>query len=280
MSKKQKIYFGILLLIGLLYFCVFIFPNLTGAKDASMLSVFEHDEFAQYPNVVHMLQPEDSLKATLHNFLVYLHCYYGYPFYFFSALSILPVKWSLGSDWTKHTQTIVFWLRQLINVLPILLAAFILVREQLKSFSPWKALLTFLLMLTLPAVVRNNLWWHPDSLLTLFCVLTIFCLILDDGKFGKYFYLSGLTCALAIGTKFIGSKVESSKRVNHLLLPFVLTIKNAAPNSPPDHVYWAVKKHTITFNNTLYYLRGFLLQTFKKSYPNPLRHFQALQKKT
>ncbi len=195
----------VLLLLSLLIFGIFIIPNLTGAKDATMLSVFEHDEFAQYPNVIHMLQPGESLKATLHNFLVYLHYYYGYPFYFFSALAILPVKWILGADWTFHTQLIVAVLRQMVNVLPMLLAAFILVRDQLKSNSPWKALVTFLLLMTLPAVVRNNLWWHPDSLLTLFVVLTIFFLVKDDGKLGKFFYFSGIACGLAIGAKFLGA---------------------------------------------------------------------------
>ncbi|MRS04813.1 hypothetical protein EG832_16595, partial [bacterium] len=204
MTKPQKIIFYALAFFALLFFAAFIIPNMTGAKDATMLSVFQHDEFAQYPNVIHMLQKGDSLKATLHNFLVYLHYYYGYPFYFFSAIAILPLKWILGADWTTHTQLLVAWLRQAINVLPMLLAVFILIRDQFRSKSPWKALLTFLLLMTLPAVVRNNLWWHPDSLLTLFAVLTIFFLILDKARFGKFFYLSGFTCALAIGAKILG----------------------------------------------------------------------------
>ena len=204
MDKQQRIIFWLLILISLIIFSAFIVPNLTGAKDAAMLSAFEHDEFAQYPNVLHMLQTGDTLKANLHNFLVYLHYYYGYPFYFFSALAILPVKWILGADWTIHTQLIVVVLRQMINVLPMLLAAFILVRDQLKSTSPWKALITFTFLMLLPAVVRNNLWWHPDSLLTLFAVLTIFLLIKDRGKFGKFFFLSAFTCALAIGAKILG----------------------------------------------------------------------------
>ncbi len=204
MTKQQKIILYVLILLSLLLFAAFIIPNLTGAKDATMLSVFEHDEYAQYPNVIHMLQQGDSFKATLHNFLVYLHYYYGYPFYFFSAITLLPLKWILGADWATHTQLLVAWLRQFINVLPMLLAVVILIRDQFKSKSPWKALLTFLLLMTLPAVVRNNLWWHPDSLLTLFAVLTIFFLISDKGRFGKYFYLSGFTCALAIGAKILG----------------------------------------------------------------------------
>jgi len=205
MTKQQRLIFWILTLLSLIIFGVFIFPNLTGAKDATMLSAFEHDEFAQYPNVIHMLQQGETFKATLHNFLVYLHYYYGYPFYFFSALAILPVKWILGADWAAHTQVIMAVLRQLINVLPMLLAVLLLVRGQFKSRSPWKALLTFLLLMTLPAVVGNNMWWHPDSLLTLFSVLTIFFLVLDGGKLGKFFFISGITCGLAIGAKFLGA---------------------------------------------------------------------------
>lgn len=205
MIKQQKRIYWLLILLSLLFFTAFISPNLTGAKDAAMLSAFEHDEFAQYPNVIHMLQQGESLKASLHNFLVYLHYYYGYPFYFFSALAILPVKWILGADWTAHTQTIMLVLRQLINVLPMLLAVFILVRDQLKSKSPWKALLTFLLLMTLPAVTANNMWWHPDSILTLFSVLTLFFLVLDGSKLGKFFYISGIACGLAIGAKFLGA---------------------------------------------------------------------------
>lgn len=205
MQKQQKIVFYILALLALLIFGAYFFANNKGAADAAMLSAFEHDEFAQYPNVIHMLQQGESLKATLHNFLVYSHYYYGYPFYFFSALAILPVKWILGADWTTHTQTIVAVLRQIINVLPMLLAVFILVLNQLKSRSSWKALLTFLLLMTLPAVGANNMWWHPDSLLTLFAVLTIFFLVKDGGKLGKFFFVSGIVCGLAIGAKFLGA---------------------------------------------------------------------------
>jgi hypothetical protein len=204
MTKAQKRLLLLLVVLGLAYFAVFIVPNSTGAKDATMLSAFEHDEFAQYPNVIHMLVGGTTIKQAVHNFLVYNHYYYGYPFYFFSAIAILPLKWILGAGWTSQTQTIVAVLRQTINVLPMILAAFLLVLDQLKSKSPWKALLSFLLLLSLPAVIGNNLWWHPDSLLTLFSVLTILFLVKDDGKFGLYFYLSGIVCALAIGAKILG----------------------------------------------------------------------------
>lgn len=204
MDRNQKTTLLILSLIGLLYFTVFIFPNLTGARDATMLSVFEHDEFAQYPHVLRMLTPGETPYQSLRNFVVYLHYYYGYPFYFLSAIAILPVKLILGSGWTSNTPVIVMVLRQAISVLPMMLAALLLVWMQTHFRSRLRAILLFLLMLTLPAVVINNLWWHPDSLLVFFSVLTIFFLARDDFRFGRNFYFSAVAVGLAFGVKILG----------------------------------------------------------------------------
>ena len=204
MDRNQKTTFLILSLIGLLYFAVFIFPNLTGARDATMLSVFQHDEFAQYPHVIRMLTPGETPYQSLRNFVIYQHYYYGYPFYFLSALSILPVKLILGSGWTEHTPIIVMTLRQAISVLPMILSALLLVWMQTGFRSRLRAILLFLLMLTLPAVVINNMWWHPDSLLVFFSVLTIYLLTRDDFRFGRNFYFSAIAVGLAFGVKILG----------------------------------------------------------------------------
>jgi hypothetical protein len=204
MDRNQKTTFLILALIGLLYFSVFIFPNLTGARDATMLSVFQHDEFAQYPHVIRMLTPGETPYQSLRNFVVYQHYYYGYPFYFLSALSILPVKLMLGSGWSANTPVIVMVLRQAISVLPMILAALLLVWMQTQFRSRLRAILLFLLMLSLPAVVSNNMWWHPDSLLVLFSVLTIFFLVRDDLRFGRNFFFSAVAVGLAFGVKILG----------------------------------------------------------------------------
>jgi hypothetical protein len=202
--SKQTNTFFILVLLGLVYFIAFIPPNLTGARDVNMLSVFQHDEFAQYPHVIRMLTPGDTIYQSLRNFVVYLHYYYGYPFYFLSALFLLPVTLFIGSGWAQHTSTIVAVLRQSINVLPIILATLILVWLQTKLINRAKALVIFILLLTLPAVVDNNMWWHPDSLLVLFTVLTLFFLARDDFRFGKDFFLSAVPLGLAIGVKILG----------------------------------------------------------------------------
>ena len=166
-----------------------------------MISVFEHDEYAQYPYVIHMLTPGETFYQSVRNFVVYLHYYYGYPFYFFSALSLLPVKWIFGSDWALQTPLIMLVLRQMINVLPILLSIYLLVWLQTRFKSRLRSILLFLLLISLAAVFANNLWWHPDSLLTFFSVLTIFFLVKDEFHFGKYFYLSAVSCGLAFAIR-------------------------------------------------------------------------------
>ncbi|MCD4753454.1 MAG: hypothetical protein K8R40_10315, partial [Anaerolineaceae bacterium] len=65
----KRIFF---ILTGLLYFSLFIFPNLKGAQNADMLAVFEIDEYAQYPHLIRMLSPGDSIYQTIRNFTIYL----------------------------------------------------------------------------------------------------------------------------------------------------------------------------------------------------------------
>ncbi len=55
MNVVQKKNLLTISIIGIVYFCVFILPNLAGSKHAIMLSVFEQDEFAEYPFVLRML---------------------------------------------------------------------------------------------------------------------------------------------------------------------------------------------------------------------------------
>ena len=82
MSSNQRRTFFILIIIGLIYFLAFIPPNLTGARDANMLSVFEADEFAQYPNVIRMLTlgetPYQSLRRSLRTGANFKYCHTCY----------------------------------------------------------------------------------------------------------------------------------------------------------------------------------------------------------
>ncbi len=204
MNKEQKKNLQLLALIGIIYFGIFIFPNLAGSKDLIMLSVFEQDEFAEYPFVLRMLTSDLSVYQTIRYFVIYLFYYYGYPFFFFSALWLLPIKWILGSDWTLHTQLIVLVLRQMINVLPGILSVGILVYLQTRFFSRWKTVAMVLGLLIFPPLVVNNIWWHPDGLLLLFSVLTLFFLDRDRYRLSKNFYFAAITVGLTISIKIIG----------------------------------------------------------------------------
>ena len=153
-----------MLIIGLIYFSLMIFPNLTGAQDWNMLSIFEKDEFAQYKHVLRMLTPGDTLFETLRRFVVYLHYDYGYPFYIFSAIMLLPYRLMAGAGWPQNSATIMLILRQMVSVLPVIISVALMVDLQTERKSTAKILGLFLFLLALPAAALNNLWWHPDSL--------------------------------------------------------------------------------------------------------------------
>lgn len=195
MTPAQKRTFFILLAVGAIYFILFIPPNHTGAKDQMMISLFEPDEFAQYPIAAKMVAPEDSLKQALINFFIYGHYYYGWLFYASSALLVL-----VGNS----VQQDMLLLRQFIGVLPMLGALLLLVYIQTQFRSRLKAIGLFLFLLAVSAVVENNLWWHADSLAIFFVALAIFFLDKDELRFGPDFYLAAASTGLAAGTKVIG----------------------------------------------------------------------------
>lgn len=202
-TPGQKNSISIIILIGLVYFCALIPANLTGAETAEMLEVFEVDEYAQYPHVIRMLTPGDGLYQTIRNFFIYLHYFYGYPFYFWSALSILPLK-LFGSVWPDNTRVIVCVLRQMISVLPMILSAGLLTWIATKFRKIWISVILYILLLTMPAVIQNDFWWHPDSLTLLFLCLTFFFLDRDRMRCGKNFLFAAFACGAAIGTKYLG----------------------------------------------------------------------------
>jgi hypothetical protein len=209
MSDPAKVTFRrtlwVLLALGLLYWVVFAIPNAQNAKDEHMLFLFSHDENMTYPIVVHMLAPVQRITALWGQLVVYGDYHYGYPFYFLSMLVVLPVRLIFGATYTEHTQLNLFLLRQLISVLPTLLAAGILVYLQTRFQSMLRSALLFGLVLASPGVVRSALnWWHPDALAILAVVLSIFFLDRDRLRLGRNFLLAAVCIGLAISIKLIG----------------------------------------------------------------------------
>ena len=202
--KNRRITFCILAVIGLLYFCALIPFNLTGAETPEMLEVFEVDEYAQYPHLIRMLTPGDGIYATLRNFFIYLHYFYGFPFYFWSAVSVFPLKLFGAFGRPENTRVTVCVLRQMISVLPMILSAGLLTLYITRFRSILLSVCVDVLLLTMPAVLENDFWWHPDSLTLLFLCLTFFFLDRDRLRCGRNFLFAAAACGAAVGTKYLG----------------------------------------------------------------------------
>ena len=202
MDRTQKRILWILLALAAIYFIAFIFPNSTGAKNYSMISVFSPDEHIQYPTPLFMLSG-GNFKDALHHFILYGDYSYGFPFYAGSALVLLPLK--LMKDLNSQTvQLQLLLMRQVISVLPMILAALLMVYTQTKFRSYLASIAAFVFLLLITAVVENDLWWHADSLTVLFVVLVFFFLDRDELKFGIDFRWAAVACGLATATKVLG----------------------------------------------------------------------------
>lgn len=205
MDKSQKRILLILALLGMIYFAAFFPPN-AFTEGSDNPSVFlDRDEFVTYPVVERMLTLEGDIHQIWGKLIIYGDYHYGYPFYFLSMLVLLPFRLLWGADFFNHTAFNILILRQFINVLPIVLTAGVLAHIQTGFKSLWKSILVFVMVLTIPAVVRSNLhWWHPDSLMMLFIALTFLFLDLDKNRLGKYYYLAAAACGMASAIKLMG----------------------------------------------------------------------------
>jgi len=190
--------------ISLIYFLVFIPINQTGAENAEMIAVFEVDEYAQYPHVLRMVRGGNSIKQTIRNFLVYGHYFYGYPFYFFSGLVLIPMRLVLGQAFFDQPQWIMLVLRQMVNVLPNMLSAAALTFVITRFRSTLQSVCVYVVMLTQTALFMNSAWWHPDALGLLFVALTFYFLIRDNHTYSKYFLAGAVTIGIAAGIKYLG----------------------------------------------------------------------------
>ncbi len=231
MTSRQKKILLTIIAIGLVYFVIFFFPNNTGAKDERMLGSLSHDEAITYPYVLHMLAPSQNIHELWGHLIIYGDYHYGYPFYFISMLVVLPVKLIYGAQFLSHTQLNLLLLRQFVSVLPMIIAAGFLA-FLMTRFKHWfRSIGLFLFLLSIQAVVRQNLvWWHPDALTLLAAVLTLFFLDLDHLKFIRYFYLAAFTCGLAAAIKLLG-------------FFFFITI--------PAYLLVALVKHYLTFKKAV-----------------------------
>jgi len=240
-TKLERNKFFALILLGVIYFALMLFPNFTGAKNINMLAIFEKDEFAQINHVVRMLTPGETLYDTLRHFFVYLHYFYGYPFYLFSAIMLFPYRILAGADWANNIAVIMLLLRQLVSVLPMVISIALMVGMQTKKKSIYQVLGLFVFLLSIPAVLLNNFWWHPDSLAMLLVVLIFFFINKDEFQYGKYFYLAAITCGVAFSVKYSG-------------VFFALAV--------PTYLIWGIISKKIVWQRALFLALAFVVVIF------------------
>ena len=198
--KPSRFYFLLSLLICAGYFLLFLRPNYAASENVKMVAVFEPDEYYPLRFVFNMIQPAESVGQAVRNFVLYKYYFYGFPYFAASALSLIPVS-LLGR--LNDTSVVMVVLRQAVSVLPMLGVVLLLIQLQTR-FQSYKSIVLLLLLLSVPAVVRNNFWWHPDGLAILFSTLVIVFLNRDQLKFGRDFYLAAVMCGVSAATKGIG----------------------------------------------------------------------------
>ncbi|MBM3151234.1 MAG: phospholipid carrier-dependent glycosyltransferase [Chloroflexi bacterium] len=204
-SPAQRKTVSILLVIALVYFSLFIPFNLQGANNPDTFLIYGGDEYVIYPIVVNMLTPGETVSSTLYRVIVYEEYHYGYPFFLSSALVLLIPRIINGADFAQQTEVSLLLLRQFVSVLPMILSILILVYIVTGFKSVARSVSLFVFLLFIPGVVKYNVrFWHPDSLMLLFVMLTILFLQRDRLRFGKHFFFAAIACGLATATKLYG----------------------------------------------------------------------------
>ncbi len=200
MTTFQKRIFGLLVFMAAVAFVLFALPNAVASQNMSMVQIFSPDESAPLPYVFQMIAPAPTLNLALRHFIFYNYYYYGFPFFAASALLLLPLQW-LGR--LGDMPLVMLVLRQFISVLPMLAALLLLVYMQ-DGFRTYRSPILFAFLLSVPAVLQNNSWYHPDGITFLLVVLTIYFLKRDNLRFGWSFLLAAIMSGVATATKLIG----------------------------------------------------------------------------
>ena len=207
----QKRNILIVCVVACVYVALFIPVNLRCAGDVNMLlctgsdaiSDTTADEYAQFPRLMSMMMRDTTVLGTARRVLDHQYYYYGYPFFFVSAVAVLPIRVLSEFHEGDYTRMYVLLLRQLSPIFTAT-AIVLLVAMWTRFENLISSLSMFAFLSAIPAVFRNNTWWHPDAMVTFLVVLTLFSLDRDGLRFGKWFLVSACACGLATATKTIG----------------------------------------------------------------------------
>jgi hypothetical protein len=199
---QQKV-FTILALLGLAYFLVFIPFNLLRNEFGQFYLL--QDEQVIYPDVVQAFAPQANFGAAVQNVLGSWNWAYGYPYLPISASVLILPRLIFGSEFSQHTQLNIFLLRQFVSVLPMVLALMLAVYLVTRYRSTRLSVSLFVFLALIPGVVKVCYrFWHPDSIILLLVLLTIYFLQKDELRFGRFFYLAAVAIGLTTAIKLWG----------------------------------------------------------------------------
>jgi len=253
-SIVQKRVFINLLFLGSIYFLAYI-PMNGSSVPGNYGNYFGHaDEVVIYPSVVKVLTIGDTFTETLYNVLIDYNWWYGYPYLPISAAPLIIPRIIFGPSFGDQIQLNLLLLRQFINVLPMILAAGLLVYlvTRFKNFFLSTGMFIFLLLV--PGILKFNYrFWHPDSIILLLIALTFFFLVRDSLKLSRNFYFAPITCGLAAVIKLWGffffltiagylfasliSKISTFKRVTLAGMGFIAVMGGTILISSPSLLY-------------------------------------------
>ena len=205
LDKQQRSVFMLLLGLSLFFFMIIIPQNLRGAETPHIFNVAVNDENVTYVPLMWMFDTSGQPQEWFYRLIVYEDYHYGYPFYVISALVLLPNRLIFGPEFANQTQWNLLILRQMVSSLPMLVSTLLLVWMFTRFQNRWKSLLLYLLILFIPNAASYHIrFWHPDGLVVLAVVLTLFYLQRDNRRLGANFYLAAAACGLASAVKLYG----------------------------------------------------------------------------
>jgi hypothetical protein len=203
LQPVQRKVFTLLALLGVIYFITFIPFNLL--RDSYGRFSLNGDEQVIYPDVARVLVTQGSFYATVHNVLEAWPWWYGYPYLPISASVLILPRLIYGNQFVEHIRLNIFLLRQFVSVLPMIMALMLAVYLVTRYKSVLASVSMFVFLALVPGVVKINIhFWHPDSIIILLILTTIYLLQKDNLRFGRYFHLAAVAVGLATAIKLWG----------------------------------------------------------------------------
>jgi len=193
----------ILAILGFVYFLVFLAPNYL--RDPQTHFNMNPDEDIIYPDVVIALQTGATFEQTVWNALGNWQWWYGFPYLPMSAAVLVIPRLVFGNEFGLQVQLNMFLLRTFISVLPMTLLILFAVYLVTRYKHLWASVGLFFFFAFLPGVFWYNLrFWHPDAIVVILILLTIYFLEKDDLRFERYFYYAAVTVGLTTAIKLWG----------------------------------------------------------------------------